>query len=69
MRLSVPMAKARPGPYAESVISRWSPAESAVISATTIAARPEGTSTVPAAPEISVQAEPRASVEGVPCVP
>jgi hypothetical protein len=33
------------------------------------AARPDGTSTVPAAPESSVQAFSSASVVGVPCVP
>ena len=45
-------------------MSMWSPALSAVISATTIAASPEGTSTVPAAPERSVQAEHKALGRG-----
>jgi hypothetical protein len=48
---------------------RWSPAFRKAIRARLTAASPEGTSTVPAAPERSDQADSRARVVGVPFVP
>ena len=47
----------------------WSPALTTDKIPTVTAARPEGVSTVPAAPAISVQARSSASVVGVPLVP